>query len=140
MEFWAATEAHDPAYAAVRRCRADVEPWLNRMLAQSCLAGIPGKLRYVPIVMPKDMHARYPARSRLRKKERIYDCAPQLDYDVFVDGSFEEQLTEYVRGIALASPHLAGLGATADQISEFDAILTSAVERILVERPGQTRH
>jgi len=90
--------------------------------------------------MPKGMRERYPARSKLRKKERIYDCAPQLDYDVFVDGKFEEQLEEYLRGIAPSAPHLAGLGATKEQIAEFDAILAGAAEHILAERPDQTRH
>ena len=90
--------------------------------------------------MPESMHARYPARSKLRKKERIYDCAPILDYGVFVEGKFEDQLQEYLRGIALSAPHLAGLGASAEQIEEFKAILASAVERIIAERPDQTRH
>ncbi len=85
-------------------------------------------LRYVPIVMPEDMHARYPARSKLRKKERIYDCAPILDYGVFVEGCFEDQLREYLRGIALSAPHLAGLGASPEQVEELKAILAGAVE------------
>jgi len=99
-----------------------------------------GTLRYVPIVMPADMRVRYPVRSKLRKKERIYDCAPQLDYDVFVDGRLEVQLREYLRGVALSAPHLAGLGASRSQIEEFERILAGAVQRILVERPDQTRH
>jgi len=98
------------------------------------------KLRYVPIVMPENMLARYPERSKLRKKERIYDCAPILDYDVFVVGSFESQLREYLRGIALSAPCLASLGASQQQIKEFEAILSTAVDRILAERPDQTRH
>jgi hypothetical protein len=69
---------------------------------------------------------------KLRKKERIYDCAPQLNYEVFVKGTFEDQLKEYLRGIALSAPRLAGLGATPQQIT--------AAERILVERPDKTRH
>jgi hypothetical protein len=59
---------------------------------------------------------------------------------VFVSGSFEDQLKEYIRGIALSAPHLKGLGATPEQIAEFQRILDTAVERILVERPDQTRH
>jgi hypothetical protein len=120
-----------------RRC---VEPYLNAAFAASSLATLNAKLRYVPIVMPEDMRVRYPERSKLRKKERLYDCAPQLDYDVFVEGSFEDQLKEYLRGIALSAPHLAGLGATPQQIEDFKQILATAVERILVERPDQTRH
>lgn len=89
--------------------------------------------------MPKDMHARYPERSKLRKKQRVYDCAPIIDYQVFVDGEFRDQLTEYIRGIALSGPYLSDLGASQEQILEFEQILSTAVDRILLERPDQTR-
>jgi hypothetical protein len=90
--------------------------------------------------MPEGMRERYPARSKLRKKERLYDCAPQLNYDVFVDGDLEPQLREYLRGIALSAPHLAALGATPEQIEEFKAILRDALDRIIAEGPDQKRH
>jgi hypothetical protein len=90
--------------------------------------------------MPVGMRERYPARSKLRKKQKIYDCAPQLDYDVFVNGKLEDQLREYLRGIALSAPYLEGLGATPQQIKDFEAIMMTAVERILEERPDQMRH
>jgi hypothetical protein len=90
--------------------------------------------------MPKGMRERYPERSKLRKKQRIYDCAPQLNYEIFVSGSFEDQLKEYIRGVALSAPHLKGLGATPEQIEDFKRILAEAVPRILVEQPDQTRH
>jgi hypothetical protein len=73
----------------------------------------------------------------LRKKERIYDCAPQLDYEVFVGGSFEAQLREYLRGISESAPHLVGLGATPQQIEEFERILTKAEQRILADRQNR---
>jgi hypothetical protein len=104
------------------------------------LATLQCELRYIPIVMPESMHARYPARSKLQKKLRVYLCAPLLDYEVFVSGTFEAQLREYLRGIALSAPHLPALGASSEQVEEFNAILAGAVERILVERPDQTRH
>jgi hypothetical protein len=140
MIFWASTEAHEPAYEAVRMCRLSVEPFLNTAFAASGLASVEAKLRYIPIVMPAGMRERYPARSRLRRKERIYDCAPQLDYEVFVSGSLEQQLKAYIDGIASSAPHLSEFGATNEQIAEFKNILARAVERILVERPDQTRH
>jgi hypothetical protein len=140
MEFRASAEVHQPASAALTAARRCVQPLLNTAFAASSLATLECKLRYVPIVMPAGMRERYPARSKLRKKQRIYDCAPQLDYGVFVEGKFEDQLREYLRGIALSAPHLAGLGASREQIAEFEAILGSAVERILAERPDQTRH
>jgi hypothetical protein len=109
--------------------RRNVEPYLNAAFAASSLASLECKLRYVPIIMPEGMRERYPARSKLLKKERIYDCAPQLDYDIFVDGTFEDQLIEYLNGIAPSAPHL-----------DFETILASAAERILAEQSAQTRH
>ena len=120
-----------------RRC---VCPFLSAAFTASSLATLNGLLRYVPIVMPEGMRERYPARSKLRKKERLYDCSPQLNYDVFVEGTFEDQLREYLRGIAESAPHLAGLGATPQQIEDFNKIMATAAERILAERPDQTRH
>ena len=140
MEFWASAEVHEPATEGLLSAWKPVERYLNAALAASSLRGLQCELRYVPIVMPKDMHARYSERSRLRRKERIYVCAPHLDYDVFVDGRPEDQVREYVRGIALSAPHLAGLGATKEQIAEFEAILANVAERVVAERPDQTRH
>lgn len=140
MEFWASSESHQPAGAALEKTRRNVESFLNAAIAASDLATLQCKLRYVPIVMPENMHARYSARSKLYKKERIYDCAPILNYDVFVGGSFEDQLREYLRGIALSAPHLADLGASPQQVEEFKAILASASDRIAAEQPGQARH
>lgn len=140
MEFWASSESHQPASAALEKTRRNVESFLNAAIAASDLATLQCKLRYIPIVMPESMHARYPARSKLSKKERIYVCAPILDYEVFVDGKFDDQLQEYLRGIALSLPHLIDLGASPQQVEEFGTILAGARDRIAAEQPGQARH
>ena len=140
MELWTSAEGHQPAYSAVRRAQIHVEPYLNTAFASSSLASLECKLRYVPIIMPEGMRERYPARSTLRKSERVYDCSPQLNYETFVDGSFEDQLREYVGGLAETSPQLAKLGASKEQIEDFNRILSNAVGRILAETPAETRH
>jgi hypothetical protein len=140
MEFWASAEVYQPADAGLDRTRRCITPFLNTQFAASNLASLKCKLRYIPIVMPESAHERYPARSKLRKKQQLYDCAPLLNYSVFVDGTFEDQLREYLRGIALSAPYLGELGASPEQIAEFKRILESAVTRIVVERPDQTRH
>jgi hypothetical protein len=138
--FWASAEIFQPASAAMNAVRQCVEPFLNFSFAASSLQALEVKLRYVPIIMPEGMRERYPARSKLRKKERLYDCAPQLNYDVFVEGRFEDQPHEYLRGIGETTPHLAALGATPQQIEDFENIMSTAVERILIVRPEQIRH
>jgi hypothetical protein len=131
MKFWASCEGHLPAYEGVKRCRHAVEPYLNAAFAASSLASLDLELRYVPIVMPVDMHDKYTERSRARIKQRIYDCAPQLDYETFVSGSFAEQLADYLRGVALSAPHLNKFGATYEQVRTFEAIMASAAGDIL---------
>jgi hypothetical protein len=138
--FWASAEVFRLASPGLDRARKSVGPYLNAVFASSSLASLDATIRYVPIAMPEDMLKRYPARSKLRKAERVYECAPQLNYDVFVAGTFEQQLREYLRGVALSAQHLKKLGATDEQITEFEAILAVAVDRILAERPDQTRH
>jgi len=76
---------------------------------------------------------------QIAKKERLFDCAPQLNYEVFVEGTFEHPLREYLRGIAESSSHLAALGASTEQIAEFEAILESAVDCIVAERQDHTK-
>lgn len=140
MKFWASAEVDLPADYALNRARLCVEPFLNAAFAASSLQFVKAELRYVPIVMSKDGRANYPARSKLLKSQRIYDCAPQLNYEIFVEGTLEDQLREYIRGISESAPHLADLGATPEQIAEFNRILETAVERVLNDRPDKTRH
>jgi hypothetical protein len=90
--------------------------------------------------MPEGMRERYPARSKLRKKERIYDCAPQLDYNIFVEGTFADQLREYLRGIALSAPHLGKLGASPEQVADFERIVMGAAETILAQHADGILH
>ena len=140
MEFWAAAEVEKKAHERITKVRNCVEPYLNSAIANSSLAGLNCKIRYIPIVMPEELQSWYPARSKLRKKQNLYDCAPQLNHGLFVDGKFEDQLREYLRGIGECAPHLAKFGASPDQIEEFEAILSNAVYQIMKERPDLTRH
>lgn len=140
MIFWASAEVYKDAYPALDKVRRCVDPFLNAAFAETSLATLQCELHYVPIVMSEGMRERYPARSKLRKKEQLYNCSPQLNYEVFVSGTFEDQLQEYLRGIAESAPYLAKLGATPEQTDDFNKIMANAVARILIERPDQTRH
>jgi hypothetical protein len=123
FRFWASAEVFRLASPGLEKCRRSVEPYLRAEFAGSSLTTLFGDLRYIPIVMPAGMRERYPERSKLKRDQEIYDCSPQLNYDVFVSGSFEDQLKEYIRGIALSAPHLKGLGATPEQIEDFKRIM-----------------
>jgi hypothetical protein len=139
MIFVAAAEVDEPAYAALTKVRRAVELALNEALKNSSFSNLNAKLRYIPIVMQEATRERYPARSKLRKKLAIYDCAPQLNYKVFVEGAFEEQLREYLRGILTSVPYLRALGASEDQVAEFSRVVEMVAHRILVEE-REVRH
>lgn len=140
MKFQASAEVHKPASEALFGVRRRIFPFLSRALERGTLEHLDATLLYVPVVMPQTMHARYPARSKLKKKQRVYECCPILNYDVFVGGQLQDQIQEYLRGIALSLPHLASIGASPDQINEFEAIIAGIAEQVLVEGSEQTRH
>lgn len=140
MIFWASAYIHQPAGYTVNKISHCVEPFLNSAFAASSLATLKCKLRYVPIIMPKNSLELHPERSKLNKKQRIYDCSPQLNYEIFIKGSYEDQLQEYLRGIALSGPHLAGLGATKEQTADFEQIMESALECLLADQPFVKYH
>ena len=129
-----------PATAGLERARRCIEPYLNEALEGSSIADFELMIRYIPIVMPKEMHARYKERSKERIKQKIYDCAPHLDYDVFVSGGFKSQIAEYLRGVSCSVPHLEKFGLNIEQIEEFSRILAEALKVLPEQRPDQTRH
>jgi hypothetical protein len=88
------------------------------------------EVRYVPIIMDERFRARYPARSRVERKNRIYNCCPQLDYDAFVAAAPAERALIYLEGLRECGAGLAKLGATPAQVAEFDAILDEVGRRI----------
>lgn len=133
MEFRALAEVDREAYMAMWEIRQSVEPYLNAAFKKSSLATLACKLRYVPIIMAEGTRENFPPRSKLQKKERIYDCAPQLNYEAFVNGTYEDQLRTYVDGIKETAPHLADFGATEQQIRDFQTILSNAAENILAD-------
>ncbi len=141
MQFRASAELFKDADDAYRRTSRAVQRFLEQQFSASpALCELPVTVRYIPIIMPEELRARHPARSRLRIKELLYDCAPQLDYQVFVSGSFERQLEEYIRGLTESVPHLEKLGATREQIAEYQAILQQAKDVIIRDELDQTRH
>lgn len=139
MQIRASAEVFREAFLAMDRVRRCTLPFLNAALENSSLATLQCTIRYTPIVMPEGMRERYPARSKLREDEHLYDCSPQLNFEVFVDGAFEDQVREYLRGMEESVPFVTCLGGSPKQVAEFEMILASAVDRIVGERPDQNK-
>ena len=123
VEFWASSEVYQPAYGMLSRVRREVEARLNVELNRSNLSARAIKFRYVPVVMPDDMKDRYPARSRPLPAQGIYDCAPQLDYDTFVNGAYDRCVDEYLRGVLSCASSLTAVGMTDIEIELFEALV-----------------
>ena len=107
--------------------RLHVEALLKSTVAKGPLAGFDVKIQYVPIIMGEEWRKRYPARSRLRRQERIYSCCPQLEIEPFLTGTKSERIAVYVEGLRECSPALRKLGATEDQVNAFNQILDDII-------------
>jgi hypothetical protein len=133
MIFWASAEVHKSADAMLEVCRNHFESAMNDALTISNLVDFDIKVRYVPIVMPADMKMRYPARTKVLKSKRIFDCAPQLDYEIFVGTNFASALREYANGILGESHLLRELGLSESQLAEFVRIVEETEAAAIVE-------
>lgn len=140
MKFWASSESYAEADFNLDRARRCIEPYIIDVLRKSSMSNIDITIRYVPIVMPKDMHDRYKERSRAKIKQGIYECAPHLDYEIFTSDNFHAQISEYIRGISLCAQHLIKFGLKPEQVNEFTDILTGALKYLSEARPNQARH
>lgn len=137
MKFSNAAEVHKDAYPALRRVRTIVDDYiLGAMKNSRQLDKLDIEIRYVPILMPPDFIERYPARSKLLLKKKEFDCSPQLNYEVFVSGTFEQQVNEYVRGLSDSVPYLKELGATPEQTAEYKAILEKIAPSVIDDKPS----
>jgi len=123
VEFWASSEIYRPADQASEAVRHVIEPLLNHQLKNSRFAAVELLLRYIPVMMPTEMLDRYPACSKARIKQRVLDCAPQLHYETFVSGKFDEQVDAYVSGIRTTSSLMTKFGVSPAEIEEFEHLL-----------------
>ena len=137
MLFWASSETYQLASQRTEEVRRALEPTINDQLSRSALNEIGVDFHYIPIVMPTEWHWKYKARSRVIKKDMVCFCAPQLDYDLFIDQTFETSLREYVRGIETAIPSLAKLGLSSDQIDLFTHIVHGSEQMVLEAHQSQ---
>lgn len=132
MKFWVSAEIFHPALKVVFSLQKEVEVKINRILDQSSLAQLEGEFHYIPIIMPDKMLDFYPSRSGI-KKNGVYECSPQLNYDVFVKGSPPKYGEEYFRGIEESAENIRELGASRGQILEFRDIVKNVKDEIIAD-------
>jgi hypothetical protein len=130
MQYWSSTESTQLAAEKLSEVWGIPDNALTEALAQSSLADFDVKIRYIPIIMDERFRARYPARSRVERKNRIYNCCPQLDHDAFIAAAPAERALIYLDGLRECGAGLAKLGATPAQVAEFDAILDEVGRRV----------
>lgn len=134
MEFFFSSEVEQAALMANHETESTVRSQLQSAVKKGPLASFDVEIRYAPIIMSKERRERYPARSQLRRKDRVYSCCPQLDIEPFLSGTKHERISVYVEGMRECGPALAKLGATEQQVLEFgrilDEIITSQGEHL----------
>ena len=136
MIFWASSEADIKADRNLNAVRLSVEPYINEKATLTELSSLDVKIRYIPIVMGSEFLSRYPARSKIRKRQKLYDCSPQLPHQIFVNGSWKEQLSAYLEGLEECFDPLLKLGATEIQVLRFKDILRQAVVDLMKKESG----
>ena len=111
------------ANQALDKTSLATERAIEAALAKSSLRDLEVKIRYIPIVMDDEAKARYPARSRLERKNRIFNCCPQLPIEPFLSGGLKDRFQVYVDGLRECGPAMVKLGASGEQVAEFDRLL-----------------
>lgn len=130
MKFFVSWEADKDSGENLRKITNEVYECIVKKLDRLPLNLLDFSINYVPIVMSADNRVRYPPRSRLNRKRNEYNCAPQLDYDVFVSGTWNEMLTCYLNGIRVYSNKLKVIGFDAEMIQEFLIILNETEDEL----------
>ena len=130
MEFWSSSESYGPASENVSRARNIIEPYINSRIRCSKLLEVECKIRYIPIVMPKEMHVKYTLRNRANIKSRTLDISSYLTFDIFVLDDLKTQLLEYCNGICEHLHLLDRFEFSESQISELEKIVREAPEAV----------
>jgi hypothetical protein len=128
MKYGSSAEMNAQARKLFVECRSAVERHIEKALATSpLLADLTVKILYVPIIMPEEMHARYKSRTRIIKNSKTLAISPHLDYLKFTEGSLDECVVEYLRGIDEATHLLSELGMDCNQINAVKGVLQDAL-------------
>lgn len=129
-KFLASAETSSGIDVVLDKIWAEVVPCLEREFGIMKFKGGDVELLYVPINMREKDRASYPARSKLKEDSRTCECCPQLNYQIFEDGNWEEVLHEYVGGLKEASSQLKKLGASDSEIYAFEEILNRSIKEM----------
>ena len=119
MKYCESSETDSAASDGLIEVCAVVKVYMQTAFSLKSLGNSDIKIGYIPIVMPDDMHEKFKARSGISRKENIFYCCPQLSYEIFVSGTYNECLAEYLRGLEEVPSGIRKLGATDEQIEDF---------------------
>lgn len=118
------------AHLALHDTSLVVEGALRKAIDSSPLSALRLEVCYIPIVMNESGRKQYRARSRLDRRGSIYFCCPQLNIAPFLTGTPQERFTEYLGGLRECGPALAKLGATDEQVNQFNRILADTLAHL----------
>lgn len=83
---------------------------------------------YVPIIMTESARKSYPARTRRLTKQRVAQCAPQLDHRLFVFGDDIDRIDLFYGGLLDALKPLKGFGLSERALVTFREVVGEAKE------------
>ena len=120
MRFWSGAEVEKSIYTRFDETRKAVDKLIKSEIDNGSLKSLDMEYCYIPIVMTDDLIDLYPPRSRIDKLERRIYNSPQLDFQIFINGTKSERVEEYIRGIRSSKKLLISAGLNRDQIKEFE--------------------
>lgn len=129
MELFYSTESHISVAEGITSTKRSLGARLDGIVANSILSDLDVRIRYIPIVMPPERAHAYPARSRVERANRIYNACPQLDYQVFLDGSDEDMKREWISGLDSVAGGLKKLGVSKEHIDTWTDALATLAQR-----------
>lgn len=132
MKFFFSWETERSSADSLRLLSNKVGECIVRKLdGSSSLISSSVSIDYVPIVMSDANISRYPARSRLNRKKGECICAPQLEYNIFLSGEWDEMLKCYLDGIRGCAKNLKDIGLSREMVQEFMRILDETENELL---------
>ena len=127
MEILSSSETEASVVNFVRDVRNSSIPLLNDKLCRTSLRDLSLTVHYVPIIVNKEISKFHSPRSRINRKKHTYTCAPQLKYEVFRDGKWNEMVSCFLEGLQECAMRLQDFGAPTGSDVKFLEVLESVI-------------
>lgn len=141
MEFrWSAETDWRVSQAELRRIANGSINLLKAMADETALRDVDLTVAYIPIIMIDSAKGSYPSRTRKLTKQRVAQCAPQLDHNRFVNGNGEDRIELFYQGLLDAVKPLESFGLSPEEIASYIGVVERAKGAAMRAEREKTTH